>query len=142
MSVGNAPPNPPGMLSPADLATGHGSVEYPLSVVLSWEGSDPNGDALTYDAYLGEAMQMVDNLDISTQIAANSQASSLVANDLDYATTYYWKVVARDQGNLTGASALQSFTTRTATTPILILFEPDRTNNALPTFRWEPVPGV
>lgn len=97
------PPNTPSSPSPADGAQGQ-----PLFLELSWSGGDPDsGDTVTYDVYFGlnEQPPLVRiNMSETTFIPV----SPLLPN-----TTYYWKIVSRDNHGVTTAGSVWRFTTRT-----------------------------
>jgi len=81
----NNPPDVPSNPNPPNGATG-----VVIDPVLSWECSDPDGDTLVFDIYLGTS---ADNL---TLIKQNYAYKSYHVMDLAYSTTYYWKIVAKD----------------------------------------------
>jgi len=70
---------------------------------LTWTASDPEGDALTYDVYLGTtATPGV----VAGGLTDATYSPTLVAN-----TKYYWKVVAKDSHGYSTSSVVRSFTT-------------------------------
>jgi hypothetical protein len=97
----NEPPNKPSNPNPADEATG-----VPIDVTLSWQASDPDGDTLKYDLYFGKAQD--DLTKEATDLTTNSYEFT---ESLDYETTYYWQVVAKDPDGETATSPVWSFTT-------------------------------
>jgi hypothetical protein len=80
----NYPPVVPFAPSPANGAY------YPSNLVtLSWQCSDPDGHALTYDVYFGTTS--------SPPLAASDLATrSYNPGTLSFDVVYWWKVVARD----------------------------------------------
>ena len=75
-----APSNP----NPVDNAT-----DVPINVALSWSCSDPDGDSLTYDIYFGTSS--------NPPLVKSGHTSTLYnPGTLQYNTTYYWKIVAKD----------------------------------------------
>ncbi len=81
------------------------AVDVALDVSLLWQAaSDLNGDAVTYDVYLGTEATPV-------TVVSNSQTGTTYSPTLAVNTTYYWKVVAKDGKGGTGESAVWSFTT-------------------------------
>ncbi len=104
----NRAPNAPSVPSPYNYAT-----NQPTTITLSWECSDPDGDALTYDVYFGiDASSM-------TKVSINQSGSTLNIGDLrtlSYGTTYYWKVVAKDSEGGTTEGPEWRFTTQSAPT--------------------------
>ncbi|HEX5133253.1 MAG TPA: FlgD immunoglobulin-like domain containing protein [Candidatus Krumholzibacteria bacterium] len=82
--VPNIPPLPPSSPSPADLATG-----VPVLGTLQWQCSDPDGDPLDYDVYLGTSLS-------PPLMASNLSVKSYAPPALAFTTDYYWRVVAHD----------------------------------------------
>ena len=98
--IGDNPPNPPSSPNPANNA-----VSVSINADLSWSCSDPNGDPLTYDVYFGTSSS-------PPQVSGNQSASTYDPGTLEYETTYYWKIVAKDeQGNSTTGSVWTFITT-------------------------------
>ncbi|MDP8206335.1 MAG: multiheme c-type cytochrome [Candidatus Electryonea clarkiae] len=95
----NQAPSVPSNLSPPDS-----SVDNPISLTLSWTCSDPDGDTLTYDVYL-------DTSSNPQKVSDNQDNSTFDPGTLFYYTTYYWKVVARDNHDNETIGDLWSFTT-------------------------------
>ncbi|GAB4328292.1 MAG: hypothetical protein Kow0037_02490 [Calditrichia bacterium] len=98
--VVNTVPNIPSNPSPAN-----GAEQQPTSLVLRWKCSDPDvGDTLYYDVYLynsGSTPQLL--LD-------DGQVDSLKISGLEYGTTYFWQVMARDNKNGITNGPVWSFT--------------------------------
>jgi hypothetical protein len=94
----NSAPAVPVLTSPAANA-----VKVAVGATLTWTATDPEGDALTYDVYLGTT---------STPgiVAAGISTASYVATMLP-STVYYWKVVAKDPFGYSNTSVVKSFTT-------------------------------
>ena len=98
-TFGNIPTQPSDP-SPADKTSG-----VSTSVLLSWNSSDPDGDLLLYDVFLGR------NSNPTTIVSSNQSNMSYQCSNLLNNTTYYWKIIAKDNhGNISG-SASWSFTT-------------------------------
>jgi hypothetical protein len=98
--MGNQPPNPATLISPMN-----GSIDRPTTTVLRWSCSDPDGDALTYNVYLGKTTPP------ATIISLGQTDTNIVRSGLDTATTYYWKVIAKDHHSDSSISSISSFTT-------------------------------
>ena len=94
----NNPPNEPINPSPENGATG-----VSINPTLSWQCSDPDNDALTYDVYFGTSS--------NPPKVATVTSTSYSPGTLQYATTYYWKVVASD-GEYESSSQIWRFTTQ------------------------------
>jgi photosystem II stability/assembly factor-like uncharacterized protein len=98
--------NPP--LAPSNPSPADGAQNQSLLVSLSWSGSDPDtGDTLTYDVYFG----LTSEPPLVRQNLAATTYSPLVQPLLPL-TTYYWKIVARDNNGLTTEGAVWSFKTK------------------------------
>jgi len=73
------------------------------SIVLSWNGSDPDSDALTYDVYIGT----VPNAPLVTQ---NLEESYFEVSLTD-SSKYYWSISCKDGAGGVSFSPIWSFTT-------------------------------
>ncbi|UYZ39565.1 MAG: PKD domain-containing protein [Candidatus Methanospirare jalkutatii] len=93
----NRPPNRPSNPSPSD-----GATNVPIDTSLSWSCSDPDGDTLKYDIYLGTS--------IPPPLVKSDHTSTTYDPILENNTTYYWKVVAKD-GYAETEGDIWSFTT-------------------------------
>ncbi|MCI0497761.1 MAG: PQQ-binding-like beta-propeller repeat protein [Thermoplasmata archaeon] len=101
-----------------------GATVDSLDVVLVYDGSDPDGDDVTYDVYL-------DTKDDPTyRIVAGSTAESCLADGLEDGATYRWKVVASD-GELATASAVWGFTVQKPNSPPTIELSSPITNSVI-----------
>ncbi|HEX6790464.1 MAG TPA: FlgD immunoglobulin-like domain containing protein [Candidatus Krumholzibacteria bacterium] len=112
----NLPPNAPFSPSPANNAT-----NVSPSPIMAWAASDPDGQALTFDVYLGTN---------NTPPLVASNVRIPYQPNLLYQTKYYWRVVARDTGGLTTSGSLWNFTTR-SNTPPSAPSNPSPANNAV-----------
>jgi hypothetical protein len=92
--VVNSEPDAPITPSPALDET-----DVSCTATLTWVGSDPESDDLTYDLFLGTTA------DPAPFAAGLTDASYTITTALSPFTLYYWKVVAHDPygGNTTGA---------------------------------------
>lgn len=95
--------NGPGIValtSPDDEA-----ANVALDATLSWQAAtDPDGDAVVYDVYIGTDV-------IPVTLASTDQSGTTYTATLAANTTYYWKVIAKDDKGGTGESAIWSFST-------------------------------
>ncbi|HET6350158.1 MAG TPA: FlgD immunoglobulin-like domain containing protein [Candidatus Krumholzibacteria bacterium] len=101
----NEPPAVPYSPSPANGASNVG-----LNVTLSWQCTDPDGQAITYDIYFGTAAD-------PPLRASNRSSKSYLVTSLQLDTPYYWRIVARDSGGLTANGPTWTFTTRSNLPP-------------------------
>jgi uncharacterized protein (TIGR02145 family) len=96
----NSPPD-----APSDPAPPDGSSGQSPSVMLGWSCADPDSDALTYDVYFASSNPP------DTMVSSSQTGTTFGASGLSGATTYYWKVVARDTHADTTSGPVWSFTT-------------------------------
>jgi hypothetical protein len=89
----------------SNLIPENGSTIVPTNTNLSWSCEViPNCDwCLTYDVYFG-------TVNPPPQIISNQTEKSFIPI-LNYSTTYYWKIIARDFLGYTTASPILTFTT-------------------------------
>lgn len=95
----NHKPNIPMLSAPLQNATISGSETY-----LKWSCSDDDaGDVLTYDVYLGTSS--------SAKILKYSNVSipQVIVSGLVPGTTYYWKIIAKDESGALSESEIWSF---------------------------------
>jgi len=80
--------NPNGAVDPypSNQAQGQG-----IKLTLTWKGSDPDGDTLNYDVFLGESGQSM------KQIATQSPDAFQGLSGLKLFTAYFWKIVSHDR---------------------------------------------
>ena len=79
---------------------------------LSWSGGDPDsGDTVSYDVYF-------DTGGATTKVSSGQTPTAYIPVTLKYATTYYWKIVARDNNGAETEGNVWSFTTKPNTPPI------------------------
>ena len=118
----NNPPYVPSNPSPASEAT-----NQPINTTLTWQGGDPDpGDTVTYDLYFGTSS--------TPSLIANAITNtSYSPGNLDYSTTYYWQIVARDNHGATSTSPIWKFGTAAASltnNPPYTPSNPTPSNNA------------
>lgn len=93
-------------VAPANAATG---VNYKAPVALSWTAAATGPSASSYDVYFGTSANPTTLLTNVTGLTTNVPVASLAAS-----TTYYWRVVAKNEiGSATGCTEY-SFTTANA----------------------------
>jgi N-acetylneuraminic acid mutarotase len=100
----NNPPCKPTIIFPLNNSEGQ-AVSFPI---LTWKSSDPDvGDTVCYNVF-------IDVYNPPTiQYGGTFYDTTLMISDLfAYTTTYYWKVVAKDNHGLTTSGDVWSFTTR------------------------------
>ena len=94
------PPNTPSSPSPAHQAT-----EVSLDADLSWTGGDPDvGDTVTYDVYFGTSAD-------PPPVSNDQTGTTYDPGTLNNNTTYYWKIVARDNHAASTTGSVWEFTT-------------------------------
>ena len=102
----NRPPVQPSQPNPEDGETG-----ISLSVTLSWYCYDPDGDIVSYVVYFGLSPSSLE------KIAHNITTKSCDVSNLQYSTTYYWKVVAWDPHGAKSEGPIWEFTTKSKPSP-------------------------
>lgn len=98
----NKSPLIPTVVKPEDKSTGSA-----LSTVLAWKTTDPDKDSLRYSVILFKEGQST-----TIPIVTGLHVDTLVVNNLEYATTYFWQVVTSDSINAPVFSKVWSFTTK------------------------------
>jgi hypothetical protein len=96
----NSLPNQPSNPSPLNGSTG-----VLITTNLTWTGTDPDGDTVTFDVYFG--------LSSNPTIVAHNLTTALYnpPGDLQYNTTYYWWIKSWDIYNAARSGPLWHFTT-------------------------------
>jgi len=107
----NRKPEVPTNQSPTD-----GETDVATGSSLKWTCSDPDGDALQYDVYLGTDQD-------PPLVVADIFVDSFAPGDLDPDTEYYWRIAASD-GEATVESPVWKFTT--AVPPVILTIESER----------------
>jgi hypothetical protein len=88
---------------PSDPAPGDGAMSVPITRTLSWQGGDPDGDAVGYSVALGTSDPPPI---VKTGITATSYDPGILMDD----TLHYWRISATD-GISTVTGPVWSFTT-------------------------------
>jgi hypothetical protein len=115
---GNQPPHSPSQPLPSD-----DSIDQPVSTTLTWQGGDPDSDAVTYDVLLEAEDDTPEALS-----CANVSTTTCEPGPLLDGTHYYWQVVATDEHSATTEGPVWGFTTIPASCVELIVsggFETD-----------------
>lgn len=99
-----------GNISIFDPVPGNGAVDQATAITLKWkvEGKKANTE-LTYNIYLFESNSTVQNL-----LGENVALQEVTTSGLKTATTYYWYVVVKYNGNKIANSPTWTFKTRDA----------------------------
>jgi hypothetical protein len=101
----NRAPLPPSSPSPLN-----GVVQVQRNTTLQWEGSDPDGDMVTYDVFFGTNSS-------PARVVSQQSSTSFSTGILTNQTTYYWRIVAWDPYSANTSGPLWSFTTETSVVP-------------------------
>ena len=97
----NTAPNEPSNPFPEENAT-----DQPVALSISWSASDPDqNDTLSFDVYLYES-----NNPAKTEIASDIADTTVLIENLQYNTTYFWQVIVKD-GKASTNGNTWSFTT-------------------------------
>jgi hypothetical protein len=97
----NNPPYTPSNPDPDD-----GETDVELEPTLSWTGGDPDGDSVVYDVYFDTVNPPV------TKVSDDQNGTTFELGTLSLNTTYYWKIIAKDEHGATTDGPVWSFTTR------------------------------
>jgi glutaredoxin len=106
---GNSPPNTPKNPTPSD-----GATNIPIKPTLHWTGGDPDSDTVTYDVYFD-----AENPNPTTLVSNNQTGTTYKPSQLEYNTSYYWKIVAEDTFGEITEGPIWSFTTMAEPSPDL-----------------------
>jgi len=101
----NNPPNEPSNPFPpvSDIDN------VPVSVTLSWDGGDPDGDAVTYDLYISMCQQPDFFSPYNTEDITTEEYPIL----LGVGSLYYWRVLATDEYGAQNLGPIWEFSTIT-----------------------------
>jgi hypothetical protein len=104
LAPSNQPPDAPFAPDPA-----HRAIDVPTDQILTWQGSDPEGQPLRYDLAFGDSYP-------PPVVASGLTVASYDPGGLATDTRYYWQITASD-GQATTAGATWSFDTATSAAP-------------------------
>ncbi len=79
-------------IQPENPSPETGATNVQPTTTLSWQCSDPDGDDLTYDIYMGTASGVYPD----SLVASSLTDTTYTPAGLHEGTTYYWKVIASD----------------------------------------------
>ena len=96
---GNQAPGLPFNPTPTNNA-----VNQSTNVDISWECSDPDNDPMTFDVYFGQSTN-------PELVLSNSTSTTYDPGTLSSNTTYYWKVIAKDDHEHATEGSVWQFTT-------------------------------
>ncbi len=114
----NNPPNPPNPQAPAN-----GATNVSLQVFIRWTGAaDPDGDTVEFDLYFGTVSP-------PPLFGTEIPVGLVLSAPLQVATTYYWRVVARDEHGAETTGPEWSFTTKPTNSPPVAPSSPSPPNN-------------
>ena len=113
--------NPPDV--PVNYWPPRGQIGEPLCTYLQWGGTDPDGDALTYDVYFGPTSP-------PPLISSNQTSNVHVLPGLQTATTYRWRIVVRDEHGAETSGDEWVFTTKSTNGPPTVPASPNPANIA------------
>lgn len=107
--ISNNPPKTPQI----DQGPANGASGVSIAPALGWTCGDPEGDPLTFDVHLGIPSP-------PPLVSPKQSTMTYIAGVLSYSTTYYWRIVARDEHGDSTGSETWSFTTLAEATRISI----------------------
>jgi hypothetical protein len=95
----NSGPTVPAITAPANNA-----VKFSAAGALTWTCTDAEDDAITYDVFIGKTSTTLG-------VAATNLTAATYSPAMEFNTTYFWKVVAKDVHGAKSESAVNTFTT-------------------------------
>ncbi|HEX6790462.1 MAG TPA: hypothetical protein VF247_04050, partial [Candidatus Krumholzibacteria bacterium] len=116
------PNHPPTITNPTP-PNGGTKLPVPSPFVLTWAADDPDGHALRYDVHFGESPS-------PPKVASDVFNRSFAVEDVQFTTTYWWYVVARDSYGLETTGPTWSFTTKAFNEPPEVPHNPAPASNA------------
>ncbi len=103
---------------PANPEPANNAADQSVNMNVSWTCSDPENDPLSYDVYFG--------LTTSPGLAtSNITNPTFNPGGLDDNTTYYWKIIAKDDHNNTTEGPVWQFTTHNSNQPPAVPSNPE-----------------
>ena len=105
IAQGNKPPG-----HPYDPTPANGDVNVSVETSLSWFCTDPEGDSLFFDIYLGKSMD-------PPVIAEDTTVQVYNPGTLENGVIYYWKIVAKDDRGNETVGDIWSFATEDPVDP-------------------------
>lgn len=99
----NQPPGVP-VAAAVNGSPGAAATGTSLSPTLRWQADDPDGQSLTFDLFFGPSP-------LPPIVAEGLGNAEYRLDSLEYATTYYWRVLACDPSGLCTSSPRWQFTT-------------------------------
>ena len=98
------PPENRAPAQPSNPSPAHQATNQSTDTNLSWSCSDPDSDPLTYDVYFGTAAN-------PPRVRQGISPTSFDPGNLNTNTTYYWKIIARDDNAHSTVGPIWRFTT-------------------------------
>jgi hypothetical protein len=98
----NIPTNPDPVNGETDVSDG--------AITLYWDGSDPDGNIVTYDIYFGTDA-------VPSTLVRTQQSTHWKTPDLESSTNYYWKINTKDTNDVYSYGQTWCFTTESEITP-------------------------
>jgi hypothetical protein len=92
---------------PSNPYPSHGATNVNINTILSWDCSDPDGYNLTYNIYFEKGDSTPDIL-----VSSNQNETTYNPGTMAYSSTYYWKIVAKNEKGITINGTTWSFTTK------------------------------
>ncbi len=78
------------------IGPGDGEKGASTGAILSWEGTDPEGESITYDIYLHQTEVFVQGYREEAIYEEEYEGTNITLSDLDPGKTYFWTVIPND----------------------------------------------
>lgn len=99
-------------ITPNNPQPPNGATNIPITTDLSWTGGDPDGDTVYYDVYLDTV-----NPPLTCVSSDQTETSYTPEEDLDFDTTYYWRIESEDSYGWTTGGLNWNFKTMSPSSP-------------------------
>lgn len=103
----------------ATLIPADNSFKQPMDINFQWSCSDPDGDGIKYNVYLGLDPEQL------SLVSENQDEMSCLVHGLKEGSKYYWRIEAIDNRGAISRSSISSFTTEG------IVFNPNLTYGSI-----------
>jgi formylglycine-generating enzyme required for sulfatase activity len=112
LSADKLPPDPPSNPSPPDVSStpGASEIDETAGVTLSWTGTAPGGQPLTFDVYFGRTLG---TMELKVPVPISETSYTLAGETLTRNQHYFWRIMAHDEFGVSAPSPVWGFNTST-----------------------------